>query len=86
MMSSSEGDSIPNLYYVRDMYRPDYSPLLVDKERDATGLPYSAYKNEFEVLLRTTLTELFDETIPFTQCNDPVHTCRYCDFKEICKR
>ena len=37
-------------------------------------------------LLRETLAEMFDPAIPFRQCEDAEHTCRYCDFREICKR
>jgi len=51
-----------------------------------TGVRYSEYREPFERLLRETLAEMFDPAIPFRQCEDAEHTCRYCDFREICKR
>lgn len=86
MLSHNEGcDSLPSLYYVRNMHREEYSPLLQDKELQITGAPYSRYAEQFETLLRETLAELYDPSIPFRQCEDP-KTCQYCDFKVICKR
>lgn len=83
---SCGSDAEPALYYVRAMNRPDYSPLLVDRERGRTGGRYSEYREEFEALLGRTLSELFDPAVPFRQCEDAEHTCRYCDFREICRR
>lgn len=78
-------DALPTLYYVRQMHRDDYAPLLIDKERGVTGDTYAAYAEEFEQLLRDTLAELYDPATPFRQCDD-AETCAYCDFKEICRR
>ncbi|HJA98508.1 MAG TPA: PD-(D/E)XK nuclease family protein [Candidatus Alistipes avicola] len=79
-------DTEPTLYYVRAMNREDYRPQLVDRELGRTGVRYSEYREEFEGLLRETLAELFDPSVPFRQTDDVEHTCRYCDFKEICRR
>lgn len=79
-------DAEPTLYYVRAMHRDDYSSRLVDRELGRTGVRYSEYREPFERLLRETLAEMFDPAIPFRQCEDAEHTCRYCDFREICKR
>ena len=86
MLYRSEGrDAVPALYYVRNMHRPDYSPLLEDKETGLRGAPYSCYRERFEELLRAQLTELFDPAVPFWQCED-ADTCQYCDFNAICRR
>ncbi len=77
---------VPALYYVRYMNRPDYSPWLSDRELNRKGEPYSVYRERFEVLLRETLAELFDPGVPFRQCTDAEHTCRYCDYRSICRR
>ena len=58
----------------------------VEREVGRTGVRYSEYREPFERLLRETLAEMFDPAIPFRQCEDAEHTCRYCDFREICKR
>lgn len=78
-------DAEPSLYYVRSMNRPDYSPLLDDKQLGIRGARYTHYREPFEELVRATLTELFDPSIPFRQCEDE-DTCKYCDFNVICKR
>jgi ATP-dependent nuclease, subunit B len=78
-------DVEPALYYVRNMNRTDYSPQLADKELGIQGPRYMLYRERFEQLVRTQLTELYDPVVPFRQCED-VETCKYCDFKVICKR
>ncbi len=75
----------PSLYYVRSMNAPQYSPMLYDMS-SREGVFISSYEmvhDEFESHLRSTLIELFDESIPFRACSDPL-TCTYCDFASIC--
>ncbi len=86
MLSRTRGcDVQPALYYVRQMHREGYSPLLVDRENGVEGVTYADYAEEFERLLRETLEELYNPEIPFEQCEDEA-TCAYCDFKAICRR
>ena len=85
LFHSRKRDVIPSLYYVRSMNRDDYSPLLIDKERKQTGACYSEYAEEFEALVRSRLSEMFDPGVAFTQCEDET-TCIYCDFKALCRR
>ena len=86
MLYRSEGsDATPALYYVRAMNRPDYSPLLDDRELSLRGACYSLYAERFEELVRETLAEMYDPAVPFRQRAD-ADTCRYCDFNVICKR
>jgi len=82
---SRGGDARPALYYVRDMHRDDYSPLLDDRRRGVRGALYSSCAAEFEELLRATLAEMYDPAVPFRQCED-ADTCKFCDFNVICKR
>lgn len=85
LFHSHRMDAVPTLYYVRAINRPDYSPLLEDKETGINGAPYSFYQEPFENLVRETLTEIYNSEIPFRQCED-LDTCTFCDFKTICKR
>ncbi len=86
MLCRSEGrDALPTLYYVRQMHLPEYSPLLIDNELNIEGISYAGCADSFEHQLRQTLAELFDPSVPFTQCSD-AKSCTYCDFKEICRR
>lgn len=78
-------ESVPTLFYAGKMHRDDYSPLIVDRSAGRTVDRYSEYAEAFEQALGDTLRTLFDKDTPFTQCDDE-NTCRYCDFKTICKR
>jgi RecB family exonuclease len=74
----------PALYYVRMMNAEDYSPLLNHKTAGAVD-NYADHREDLEELLNARLTELFDPSVPFTQCRDTL-PCRYCDFNLICRR
>lgn len=77
-------DVCPSLYYVRLMNRPDYAPLLNLKDgRSITG--YAPFREEFEACLGELLSEMFDEAVPFRQCED-AKPCAYCDFAPVCRR
>lgn len=78
-------ESVPTLFYAGKMHRDDYSPLIVDRSAGRTVDRYSEYAEAFEQALGDVLRTLFDKDTPFTQCDDE-NTCRYCDFKTICKR
>ena len=78
-------DAEPALYYVRAMNRPDYLPTLDDRETGVRGGRYTLYAERFEELVRQTLAELYDPSVPFRQCED-ADTCNFCDFNVICKR
>lgn len=78
-------DALPALYYVRRMNSEEYSPYLVDKSLGNSSLSYSTSREGFEQRLRERLLELFDFATPFRPCED-VETCRFCDFKSICRR
>ena len=78
-------DTLPALYYVRRMHDADFSPLLHDTESRTTGASYACYAERFEEALRGVLTQLFDPDEPFRPCAE-TETCKYCDFKEICRR
>ncbi|MBE6210364.1 MAG: PD-(D/E)XK nuclease family protein [Rikenellaceae bacterium] len=85
MYHTSGRDVRPVLYYVRSMYDENYSPLLCDKQHETVGAMYSTYRDEFENLVATKLSELYDPSIPFRQCEDEA-ACRYCDYRAVCGR
>lgn len=86
MLSRSIGcDVQPALYYVRNLNAEGYSPLLNDRQRKAEVVSFCDYAEEFESLLEEKLAELFDDSVPFRQCED-TKTCDWCDYKKICNR
>ncbi|MCC8019955.1 MAG: PD-(D/E)XK nuclease family protein [Rikenellaceae bacterium] len=78
-------DVQPALYYVRNLNAEGYSHLLTDRERKAQVVSYHQYGEQFEALLAEKLAELFDETVPFRQCDDE-KTCAWCEFVKICRK
>lgn len=78
-------DAVPALYYVRKMADSGYSPLIFDKSRNLSGVPYSEYAAEFEEYVGATLREMFDPTVPFRQSED-ADACNGCDFAAVCAR
>ena len=85
MLRRTEGRDVePALYYVREMHREEYDPRPVDRT-GGVGARYASFGAAFEEEVRRTLAELYDPTVPFRQCED-ADSCRYCDFREICRR
>ncbi|MFQ7502860.1 MAG: RecB family exonuclease [Alistipes finegoldii] len=78
-------DAEPALYY-----DPQHEPprLFAAAGRQAAGRQgarYTLYRERFEELLRAQLAEMYDPAVPFRQCED-ADTCKFCDFRIICKR
>lgn len=90
IISHSFGRNVrPALYFVRYMqHKADFSPAIVDKSADGAEIDYGSYAVEFERSLRCKLAELFDASTPFVQCDasEAESTCKYCQYKTICKR
>ena len=82
-------DVQPALYYLRDMYKKDYSPLLCEGEEKSrnitTVVSYLDIADRFEAQLFASLSELFNPKIPFAEAEDE-NTCQYCDYATICNR
>ena len=88
LYNTEHKDVEPTLYFARFMHNADYSPRIFDKERDSQEVVYGDYAEDFELLLREKLKELFDMERPFCRCDESEvdSVCQYCDFKLICKR
>ncbi len=88
MLSKERGRDVrPELYYVGSMVRKEYSPRFVETidRKSRTLDAYSECAEEFESEVKRTLCEMFDRTIPFSQCED-TSVCKYCDYCTICNR
>ena len=88
MLSHKMGRDVrPELYYVGSMVRSEYSPRFVESidRKSRTLDAYSECAEEFETEVKATLCEMFDRTIPFSQCEDS-SACKYCDYCSICNR
>ena len=88
MLSREYGRDVrPELYYVGSMIREEYSPRFVEviERKSRTLESYSECAEEFESQVANTLREMFDRTIPFSQCTDD-SACKYCDYCSVCNR
>ncbi len=75
----------PSLYYIKNLTKEGYSPLIMDTGGKREVAQYGDYSEEFECRLREAMREMFDPSVPFTQCEEP-HPCQWCDFNTICQR
>ena len=80
----------PALYYLREMYNDNYSPLLrvsykgEDNKMVSYDIErYSDVAEEFEGYLSEILSDLFDKDKPFCQAEDQ-RACTYCDYAAVC--
>ena len=79
-------DVQPALYYLREMNKKDYSPLLSAKWNGDKKTPIERYTDVaplFEDGLKKVLSQMFDPKVPFKQAEDP-KACTYCDYAPIC--
>lgn len=88
MLSHDRGRDVrPELYYVGSMVHEDYSPRFVETidRKSRTLEAYSEVAEEFEAEVKNTLREMFNRSVPFSQCEDD-SACKYCDYQTICNR
>ena len=88
MLSHDRGRDVrPELYYVGSMVREDYSPRFIETidRKSRTLEAYSEVAEEFEAEVENTLREMFNRSVPFSQCEDD-SACKYCDYQTICNR
>jgi len=76
---------IPGLYFIRGSHSDDFSYLIKHGAKREVVASYASVKQEFEDWLTQSLTEMFDERIPFTQTSNP-RLCTFCAYKAICRR
>ena len=86
---NADGKSvIPGIFYVKDIFKEDFSPLLrlkTGKNEEIEVTDFKPFRKEFEQLLSECLSEIFDPEIPFTQTTE-LEFCKYCNFKTLCCR
>lgn len=80
----------PHLFFVRD-FRSDSTAITrldlgKNKQKETIWIDdFKPYSSQMTEGLNQLLTEIFDPSVPFTQCTDP-HKCIYCRFRPICNR
>jgi len=86
----------PHLYFIRDFHQEKTETVLVYRPGRAQpeaeiALPagpiddYSRFAPVFEPIFRRFIAELYDDTLPFRQC-EGAEACCYCPYRVLCKR
>jgi len=78
---------LPGLYVMKALYGKEFDPALtIGSHRQKSRIEsFSEYEEEYLVLLRSLLSQLFDPDTPFIQREHDAK-CNYCDFASICNR
>ena len=63
-----------------------YGKWLYDMGQNFSGVACLTVKGKRGQAVRMNTCELFDPAVPFRATDDAEHTCRYCDYRQICRR
>ena len=74
----------PTLMYVK-LPLSCLPTITIKVNKEPTKVEFSAIREDYHERLVTTLEDVFNKEVPFTQCKD-TKSCGYCDFKELCNR
>ena len=73
------------IYALRRIFEKDFQPVVTSKELGNQPVNYVEHQEVFNEKLLHLLDEIFDVTVPFVQ-TEKEETCRYCAYKNICRR
>lgn len=84
MQNGEKREVIPRLFFVSNK---DVEKTKIEFETSDGKLGFtSKIADELGVFLTDTLTEIFNQDVPFKQADIELDKCKYCDFNIICKR
>ena len=75
----------PGIYSLREIFDDDFEPFLRSKEIGNASVEFVSFADKFEQHLRQLLEEIFNTDIPFQQTTN-ADACKYCPYKQICRR
>jgi CRISPR/Cas system-associated exonuclease Cas4 (RecB family) len=82
-LSKSDLPIIPTLFYMQDLGRENYSPVIEYEKEPITN--FRDLSPAFEKLYLQKISSLFNPDIPFQQTAFDSN-CSYCEFRELCNR
>jgi hypothetical protein len=80
-----EHDVVPGLLFLRGSYAEEFSYEIRQTGRKEFISRFADVHEEFEMLLRACLEELFNQEQPYTQTSDH-RVCEHCNYAAICGR
>ena len=75
----------PGIYSLRGIFEEDYEPSLRSKETVNKVVEFVSVSEQFELYFRKLLEEIFNTAIPFQQTTN-IENCKYCSYKQICRK
>ena len=75
----------PGIFSLRGIFEDNFNPLLRSKSVGNQPVEFVSIATEFEHLFRKLLVEIFNTDIPFQQTSNEDH-CKYCAYKQICRK
>jgi len=75
----------PGIFSLRGIFEEDFDPSLRSKEIGNQAVEFISVSDQFETHFRGLLEEMFNTTIPFTQTTNEEH-CKYCSYRQICRK
>ncbi|MCD6566231.1 MAG: PD-(D/E)XK nuclease family protein [Bacteroidales bacterium] len=90
MLKKKKSDTavIPGIYSVRDIHNKNFDYRIFikdDKKSKSPVMDISDYEVSIVELIKETIEEIYDTTIPFLQVDEP-DICKYCPYKQLCSR
>ena len=85
-----EGKNVPvapALYYIPNSYDSSYRPeiMIGGKQVESVSDFATQFEKEYREYLQKLLEEIFNPNIPFRQ-TDILDHCKYCDFRNLCRK
>ena len=75
----------PGIYSLRGIFDENFAPGLQSKEIGTNAVEFISISDQFELLFRQLLEEIFNTSIPFEQTTLE-ENCKYCSYRQICRR
>lgn len=73
----------PAIYYLRSIFNDSFDPRIVHGKTAIDNIEY--LMEEFIKNLNELINEIFDPSVPFNQTENN-EACKWCEFKEVCRR
>ena len=75
----------PGIYSLRGIFEQDFDASIKSKEIGVNALEFVSVSDQFEMYFRKLLEEIFNTDIVFQQTTNE-ENCKYCPYRQICRK
>jgi hypothetical protein len=75
----------PGIYPLREIFEENFDPSLRSKETGNQPVEFISISGQFEAHFKTLLEEIFNTAVPFSQTTNE-ENCKYCSYRQICRK